>query len=254
VDITVLGLGLHFFIAMFFAIHVVRSGQQMYWLILLFLFPLLASIVYFFAIYLPNSRFEYGAKRVINSAVKTLDPQRIIREAKAAFDELPTAQNQLRLAEAQLELGYPEEAAKNYEDCLKGPFANSLELKFGAARALVESQRYQDAITHLEAIQTLDPLFRSAAVLLLIARSYAGLGRNSEAKLTFESVVARFGTFEARAEYLIWALANQDASTVAKLQSEVDQITKRWAPQTSKMNASLMDRIKAAYKLSGKPT
>ena len=48
------GLGLHFLVAIFFAIHVVRSGQQMYWLIILFSFPLLGSLVYFFAIYLPN--------------------------------------------------------------------------------------------------------------------------------------------------------------------------------------------------------
>lgn len=252
-DITVLGLGLHFFIAMFFAIHVVRSGQQMYWLILLFLFPLLASIVYFFAIYLPSSRLEYGAKRIMSSAVKALDPQRVIRDAQAAFDELPTAQNQLRLADAQLELGINEEAAKNYEACLKGPFASSLEIKFGTARALVECQRFPDAIAHLEAIQQADPLFRSAAVVLLLARSYAGMGRNSEAQLTFESAVARFGTFEARAEYLIWALAKNDTPTAARLQSELDQITKRWAPQTSKLNAPVMNRIKAAYKMSGKP-
>jgi hypothetical protein len=253
-DITVLGLGLHFFIAMFFAIHVVRSGQQMYWLILLFLFPLLASIVYFFSIYLPSSRLEYGARRVMNSAVKMLDPQRIMREAKAAFDELPTAQNQLRLAEAQLELGMAEEAANNYEACLKGPFASSLEIKFGAARALVECKRYQDALMHLETIQNADPIFRSAAVLLLLARSYAGVGRNSEAQLTFESAVARFGTFDTRAEYLIWALANNDTSTVEKLQPELDQITKRWTEQTGKLNAPVMERLKAAYKMADKPT
>lgn len=253
-DITVLGLGLHIFIALLFAIHVVRSGQPMYWLILLFLFPLLASIVYFFAIYLPSSRLEYGAKRAMTSAVKMLDPQRSIREAKAAFDELPTAQNQLRLAEAQLELGFPEEAAKNYEACLKGPFASSLEIKFGAARALVECQRYQEAITHLEAIQSIDPLFRSAAVLLLLARSYAGVGRNSEARSAFEAAVTRFGTFEARAEYLIWALAAKDTTTAEKLQSELDQITMRWTSQTGKLNAHVMDRIKAAYKMSGRQT
>ena len=253
-DISFLGLGLHFIIALFFAIHVVRSGQPMYWLILLFMFPLLASVVYFFAIYLPSSRLEHGARRVMSSAAKTFDPKRSIREAKAAFEEVPTAQNQLKLAEAQLELGFPEEAAQNYEACLKGPFANSLEIKFGAARALVECQRYQEAIVHLEVIQSIDQLFRAAAVLLLLARSYAGVGRNTEAQSSFETAVDRFGTFEARAEYLIWALATKDTTLAAKLQSELDQISKRWTPQTSKLNAPILDRIKAAYKLSGKPT
>ncbi|MGO8753769.1 MAG: hypothetical protein ACLQHK_00870 [Gallionellaceae bacterium] len=253
-DISFLGLGLHFFVALFFAIHVVRSGQHMYWLILLFLFPFLASIVYFFAIYLPSSRLEHGARRVMTSAAKAFDPQRSIREAKAAFEEVPTAQNQLRLAEAQLELGFPEEAAQNYEACLKGPFSSSLEIKFGAARSLVECGRYQEAIAHLEAIQSIDQLFRSAAVLLLLARSFAGIGKNTEARSTFELAVTRFGTFETRAEYLIWALDNKETTTAVKLQSEIEQITRRWTPQTSKLYAPIMDRLNAAYKLSGKRT
>ena len=41
------GLGLHVLVALFFAIHAVRSGQNMYWLFILFVFPLLGSIVYF---------------------------------------------------------------------------------------------------------------------------------------------------------------------------------------------------------------
>ena len=55
-----LGLGLHVIVALFFAIHAMRSGQQMYWLIILFSFPLLGSVVYFVAIYLPSSRLEAG--------------------------------------------------------------------------------------------------------------------------------------------------------------------------------------------------
>ena len=33
------GLGLHFLIALFFAVHALRNGKQMYWLIILFSFP-----------------------------------------------------------------------------------------------------------------------------------------------------------------------------------------------------------------------
>ena len=43
------GLGLHFLIALFFAIHALRNGRQMYWLLILFSFPLLGSLAYFVA-------------------------------------------------------------------------------------------------------------------------------------------------------------------------------------------------------------
>lgn len=51
-----LGIGFHVIVALFFAVHVVRNNQNMYWLFILFAFPLLGSVVYFFAIYLPEMR------------------------------------------------------------------------------------------------------------------------------------------------------------------------------------------------------
>mgnify|MGYP002140441361 CR=1 FL=1 len=46
------GVGLHILAAIFFAIHAVRRGRELYWLLILFMFPLFGSVVYFFAIYL----------------------------------------------------------------------------------------------------------------------------------------------------------------------------------------------------------
>lgn len=251
-DMTFAGIGLNVIIALFFAIHVVRTGQPMYWLIILFIFPLFGSVVYFFAIYLPNFRLDHRTRRVVTAAAKALDPQREIREARAAFAELPTAQNQVRLAEAQLELGMSAAAVENYEACLKGPFLSSLEIRFGAARAFVECQRYQEALEHLEAIQNIDQAFRREAISLLFARSYAGVGRDEEARAKFESILAGYGTFEALAEYAIWALTNGDAATAARLQVEIERITKRWSPQARELNAAPMRRLNAALELSGK--
>lgn len=242
------GLGLHAFIALFFAIHAVRTGQQMYWLLILFLFPLLGSVVYFFAIFLPRFRLHQGAKRALTAAAKAINPQGEMRDAQAAFDELPTAQNQMRLAEAQFELGLYEEAAKNYEACLKGPFSTSLEIRFGAARAFVESGRFEEALAHLEALQNIDRDFRLEAVTLLLARSYAALGKAAEARSRFEWAVERYGSFEGRAQYAIWALSTGDTGTAAKLQAEIDHITKRWSPQTRELNAITLQRLDAARK------
>ena len=249
-DITFAGLGLHVIIAAFFAIHAVRTGQPIYWLLILFLFPLMGSMVYFFAIFLPRFRLDHHARRAVSAAAKVLNPQGEMREARAAFEELPTAQNQIRLAEAQFELGLFDEAAKNYEACLQGPFSSSLEVRFGTARAFVECRRYAEAIAHLETIQKIDQAFRLEAVSLLLARSYAGVGRNAEARSRFEFVVERYGTFEARAEYAIWALSTGDTATAARLQAEIDQITRRWSPQAREHNAATMQRLNMA--LSGK--
>ncbi|MGZ8272208.1 MAG: hypothetical protein ACXW1T_13100 [Methylophilus sp.] len=71
-----LGLGLHIIIAIFFAIHALKNGKQMYWLLILFSFPLLGSIVYFFAEYLLSSKVERGVRQVSSKALELLDPER----------------------------------------------------------------------------------------------------------------------------------------------------------------------------------
>jgi hypothetical protein len=246
------GLGLHILVAIFFAVHALRSGQNMYWLIILFSFPLLGSIVYFVVIFLPASRIERGAKSVVRAAVKALDPTRELREARDAFEYTPTAQNQMRLATALLEAGQAEEAAANYESCLKGPFATDLEIRFGAARAAMECKRYAQAIAHLQSIRTSTPGFRSEQVALLMANALGGADRTDEAKAEFESAIERFNSFDARAEYAIWAAQAGDHTTAAKLKAEIEQTTKRWSRHTRELNAPLLRKLSAAMDAAGK--
>jgi hypothetical protein len=144
------GLGLHVLVALFFAVDVVRNGRQLYWLLILFSFPLLGSIVYFFAIYLPGSRLEYSARKASAGVAKALDPGRELREARQAFQLTPTAQNQMRLANALLESGATEEAIQQFEACLKGPFANDPEIRLGAARARFVVERFGSTEAKIE--------------------------------------------------------------------------------------------------------
>ena len=245
-----LGIGVHVLIALFFAVHALRSGQQMYWLIILFSFPLLGSIVYFLAVYLPNSRLEYGARKVVAAAARTLDPTRELREAKAAFEYTPTAQNQMRLALAQLEAGSAEEAANNYEACLKGPFASDREIRFCAARAFVESGRFVSAMAHLDELRASDANFRGEEVSILLARALAGAGRSQEAKAEFESATLRFLSFAVRAEYAVWALTAGDSATAARMQVELDDAMKRWNKHTRELNQPLLRRLNAAHEIA----
>jgi hypothetical protein len=246
------GLGLHILLALLCAVHVVRTGQQLYWLFILFAFPLLGSLVYFFMIYLPNSRLERGAIKAVSAAAKALDPGKEVRSARAEYDEAPTAQNQMRLAAALLEVGSAEESAKLYEGSLKGPFASDPELRYGAARAFVECLRYTEALTHLQELRTTRPDYRPDGVSLLLARSYAGTSSPAEAREEFERAVERFGTFEARAEYAIWALATGDAGTAARLQTEIDKITSRWNAMNRELNDPVFRRLKAAQAIASR--
>ena len=241
----IFGIGLHILVAIFFAVHVVRNGQPLYWLLILFMFPLLGSVVYLFAIYLPNSRLPQGARKVASKAVQVFDPHRELREAREAYDYTPTAQNQMRLASAQLEAGDAPAAAATYEACLQGAFASDLEIRLGAARAYLECERGGEALTHLEFIRRSDLHFRPEIVSLLTARALAQSGRQSEAKAEFDDALTRHGSFEARAEYAIWALQQGPSEQVLaeRLCQDIDSAMQRWTSHTRSMYAPLLARL-----------
>jgi hypothetical protein len=215
-------------------------------LFILFMFPLLGSIVYVLVIYLPNSRLQHGARRAVSVAAKAIDPNREVRDARAAFDETPTAQNQMRLAAALLETGEAEEAARMYAACLKGPFATDLEIRFGAARAFADCERYAEALVHLEAIRSDDANFRSAAISILFARCHGGTAQAELARQEFEFAVERFGTFEARAEYAIWALGIGDMENYERQNTELEKAMQRWNSLSRALNEPVLRRLKVA--------
>lgn len=246
------GLGLHVIVALLFAIHAVRSRQQSYWLFVLFAFPLLGSLVYFFAVFLPDSRLERGALKAVSAAARAIDPMREVREARLAFADTPTAQNQMRLASALLEVGDAAGAAEQYEACLQGPFAADAEIRFGAARANIECQRFEPAWRLLEALRQQQPDFRAEAVSLLIARALAGCARHAEARQVYEAALARFGSYEAMAEYAIWAYAIGDRACTERLEPELEKIAARWNPLNRELNGPVQRRLAAARSLAAK--
>jgi hypothetical protein len=248
----IVAAGLYFALAIFCAVHAVRTRQNHYWLFILFAFPLLGSLVYFFAIWFPNSRLQRQTMKTVAAAARAIDPTREVREARAAFEETPTAQNQMRLAAALLAVGQPQEAVREYESCLRGPFANDPEIRFGAARAYVECTRYGDALRYLEALKREHPDFRPEPVSLLLARALAGSSRAADARAEYESAVARFGTWEAKAEYAVWAYAIGDVATAERLHAELEKIAARWNPLTRELNEVSALRLRAARDLAAR--
>lgn len=246
------GLGLHVILAVLCAIHAIRTRQQLYWLFILFAFPLLGSLVYFFGVYLPNSRLERSAMKAVSAAAKVLDPKREVREARMAFDDAPTAQNQMRLAAALLDVGEADEAARQYEACLHGPFAADPDIRLGAGRAFVDCLRYDEALGYLQPLRSERPEFRPEAVSLLIARALAGTSRNAEARAEFESAVARFGTYETKAEFAIWAYAVGDTVMADGLSADLEKIAARWNSLARELNDPVARRLAAARNLAGK--
>jgi hypothetical protein len=242
----ILGLGVHFLIALYFAVHAIRSGREMYWLFVLFSMPGVGSLVYFFAIYLPQSRLDRTISKAGNAVLRSLDPGRDVREAQQAFDLTPTAHNQTRLAAAMLAAGMHAEAVAQYESCLCGPFAADPEIRFGAALAHLENRNSSAALRMLLALRTSHPTFREEQLGLALARAYADSGMHAEAGLEFAATVERFNGIEARAEYALWALSRRDQAVADAQLKELNHSRKHMTKYTKSFHHDLFKRVDAA--------
>lgn len=245
---------LHMALALYFSIHAVRSGQSLYWIGILFGFPFIGSAVYFFAVYVSAFKMERGARKVAQKALQFVDPSRDLRMAQDEFEATPTAQNQMRLAYALLDAGKNEEAVAAFETCMKTAFfSEDLDVRLGAVRAYIACNRPEQALAQIEAIRRQNSQFREETVAILEARALSLAGRQAEARAAFEEALSRFGSFEVRVEFTIWAIQTGDGALAGRLQAEIDRTMSRWTKATRVLNQPLLQRLKAAYAQAEKP-
>ena len=249
----IFGIGLHIIIAIFFAIHAVRAGRELYWLVILFMFPLLGSIVYFAVVFLPDARLRRGVRKAGSVIQKSLNPGAELRAARQAFDLTPTAHNQMRVAAALLEAGEVAQAVEQYDACLRGPFAGDAEIGVGAARAKLANNQPQAAIDVLARLRARHPNFRAEQVGLLLGAAYAAAGRQQEAGVEYEAMAQRFGSIEARAELALWAIANGQPALAERELKELDHARKHMAKPIRALHGDLFRRLDAASVKDAEP-
>jgi len=248
-----LGIGFHILVALFFAIHVIRTGREMYWLFVLFSFPLLGSVVYFVAVFLPQSRIERDVTKGIRNLGKVIDPGRGLRDARQAFDLTPTAHNQMLLARALYDAGKIAEAVEQFDACLRGPFAKDAEFRLGAATAKLANGQAEDAIALLLALRADSPDFRAEQAGVLLANAYVQANRPDDAAAEFEAVIARFDSVEARCHYVVWAVQTGRNQAAQRELAALDGRRKHMTKHTRALYRDLFKAVDVARGALAKP-
>jgi hypothetical protein len=167
---------LHLAIAIFFAVHALRTGRHYLWLMILLSFPLIGSAIYFFMEYLPEMRYSRTGRKVLKAVSGAVDPNRAIREAQLEFERSPTAASRAKLADALSEAGRYPEAIDHYNDCAKGAYANDLRFVRGLASTYLLAERWADARVTYERLFAIGSDVRQADDDLGYAYALAQLG------------------------------------------------------------------------------
>jgi hypothetical protein len=233
----ILGLGLHVIVAIFFAIHAMKTGRNSYWLFILFAFPLLGSIVYFFAEYIGDMRNNPAARKAYRAMEKVLDPDRELRDATREYEISPSVQNRMRLATAELNKGNAAAARHHYRACLNGPLADDPDLLAGLARAEVETGEGDAALRSLDALARARPDFHPDTVALLRARACALSRPQAETLAAFEAAAQLGSGLEAKARFIEWLVSVGQLDAARRIQADIEQSNKHWPAHARDLNA-----------------
>lgn len=204
------------------AVHVVRTGREMYWLMIILMFQPLGGLVYAIVHVLPDIFGGSTARRITRAARESLDPTREYREAKAACDDTPTVRNQSRLAAAAVELGKFDEAESLYALAAQGIHAEDPALLLGRAKALLELHRAADALAVLDRLGQ-DSDARTPATAVALGRAYETLGRIAEADTAYQWASQRMPGFEGLARYAAFMARNGRKDEAREALAEMDK-------------------------------
>lgn len=248
----VLGLGLHVVIAIFFAMHAIRTGQDRYWLMILFAFPGVGSLVYALIIWLPEMRYTRHGHALVRGVKQALDPTRELRAAQEAFEDAATTDNRLRLADALLASHRASEAVPQYQAALRGIHSGDPDIQVRLARALFESGHATPAREVLDEVIRKRPDFRSQDGHITYARAVAAEGNRAKAREEFETLLGYASGFEAHVRYAEVLQSWGETDKARGICEQVLSRAKRMPGFARRVNKPELDRLKQLSALLAK--
>jgi len=183
-------------------LHAIRSGREQPWLWILVIGGPLGAAIYVLGVIVPELLGGRTARRVGQAARQALDPERELREARQALDDTPSMGNRMRVAKASAALGRWADAEMNWRAAAQGQFADDPTVLLGHANALIELERYEEALKPLEALNALGREGQTAYAALAFARAYEGLNRFDDAEPPYRFAADRVPGLEAGARYV----------------------------------------------------
>lgn len=184
-------------------LHVVRSGQERYWIYLIIALPGLGCLIYFLGIMLPELLGSHRGRRTIKRVHDRLDPERHLRALRDELEVCDSRITRMNLAEELLRLNQAEEAEKHYQAALRGTDADAPDILLGLAKARFAQGNAGGCKQALDQLIASNPGYRSTDGHLLFARALEALEENAKAEEEYRALVAYYPGPEAQYRYAL---------------------------------------------------
>ena len=179
-------------------VHLVRTGRDMRWILLIVFLPVAGPIAYFVIEILPSFRNSPNARNAMRRARATIDPNRGLREGALDYERSPNVETASRLADELTKAGRFDDAIKICTDARTGVFEDDPKLLLAIAAAQFGAARYADVIATLDYLRKQHPSLRMADGHLLYARALAESGDARRAIEEYEALARYYPGVEAR--------------------------------------------------------
>lgn len=208
-------------------LHVVRRGQERYWLYLIIALPGLGCLIYALAIMLPEALGSRTGRHTVRTLHDRVDPQRHLRPLLDDLALRDTRESRERLARELLRLGRPAEAKEHFLAALTGIHAQDPDLLLGLAETSFVLEDFAQCRQVLERLIQHNPQYRSEAGHLLYARTLEKLGDDDGAEAEFRALVGYSTGPEARYRYALLLKRHRRLREAGELLEQIDTYARR---------------------------
>lgn len=230
------------------AIHVAKTGRQLYWIMIIVMLPWIGGVAYLVAEVLPGLRNDPSARRTLRKLGEKINPEKNRRRIEAELQAADTLENRKRLAEECMKLGDFDSAAFLYQRCLTGVYANEANFMLGLAKAQAELGQFAECRETLEKLIATNPGFRSTDGHLLYARSLEQLGETAKALEEYAALETSFPGEEARCRYGLLLMRDGQVADARRV-FEAMFVREKTAPSYyRKKEREWLDQARAALK------
>jgi hypothetical protein len=199
-------------------LHVLRTGRDMRWLLLILFLPTVGALIYFAIEVLPAMRNNPTARRALKRARETVDPNRGLRQGELDYERSQNVETASRLADELAKAGKFDEAIRVCNETRTGVFEDDPKILLALANAQFAAQRYADTIGTLDYLRAKNPDFRTADGHLIYARALEESGAYDRALEEYQSLARYYPGVEARVrEALVYKKLGRPEEAAARL-------------------------------------
>lgn len=205
--------------------HAAYKRQPALWFFIILALPFVGGAMYLITEILPRVRANPVTREAAAGLGRAIDPEKEIRAARVALEELDTAENRKRLADALVVRGRYAEAREIYENTLTGAHEDDPALMMGLTRALFGLEDWPGVRGTLDRLREAWPDFQSSEGHMLYARAHEAMGEFDQALTEYEALAGYYPGEEARYRYgLLLLRVGREEEAVAQFRIILESV------------------------------